>query len=88
MSIRKNLVVLKTLCEYGWNLRRKGWYKKPPFIPIPPRDYLLWRFETAWGIDSRTFKLSDLPPWRIILRDVWSFGHWLHLITPHSKKRI
>ena len=72
--------VLVTLIKYGWPVRRKRWYLKFPFIPLPPKKWLLWRMETAWGIDARTFKLQHLPPLRIIIRDVYKFGHWLQYI--------
>tara|TARA_R100000008_G_scaffold86897_1_gene82588 strand:- start:1708 stop:1953 length:246 start_codon:yes stop_codon:yes gene_type:complete len=75
-----NTKIFIVLLKYGWNVRRKNWWYRFPFIPIPPRNWLLWRFETAWGIDSRTFKLSDLPPVNKIIKDVWKFGHWLSYI--------
>lgn len=32
-----------------WRFRRTGWYRRPPFLPLPPRDYLRWRMYTAYG---------------------------------------
>ena len=78
--VKYKISVMLTLLRYGWTVRRKKWFLRFPFIPLPPRNWLLWRIETAWGIDARTFKLSDLPPLRTIVRDVYKFGHWLQYI--------
>jgi hypothetical protein len=32
-----------------WAFRDRRWYRKAPFLPLPPRDYLAWRMETAYG---------------------------------------
>ena len=77
--------ILAKLLEYGWFLRRKGWWYKFPFIPIPPTRYLLWRFETAWGIQSENPRVRDFPPLHIMLKDIWNFGRWLHMIDPKRR---
>ncbi len=33
----------------AWRLRRRRWYARPPFLPLPPREYLDWRLHTAYG---------------------------------------
>jgi hypothetical protein len=30
-------------------LAAPGWWRRPPFLPLPPRDYLRFRMETAYG---------------------------------------
>lgn len=40
----------------AWAFRRRGWYRRPPFLPVPPRAYVEWRMRTAYG-DPRA-----LPP--------------------------
>jgi hypothetical protein len=37
------------LLRVGWRFRRRLWYRRPPFLPIPDRDYLRWRMLTAYG---------------------------------------
>jgi len=37
------------LLGLGWASRRRGWWRRFPFLPLPPRSYLAWRSETAWG---------------------------------------
>ena len=70
-------MVTLTLLMYGWRVRRKGWWHRFPFLPIPPKLWLLWRFETAWGIDSTNPKLEDFPPIKVMLSDIYKFGHFL-----------
>ena len=70
-------MVIFTLLAYGWRVRRKGWWYRFPFLPIPPKRWLLWRFETAWGIDSTYPKWEDFPPIKIMVSDIYKFGHFL-----------
>ena len=65
------------LLMYGWRVRRKGWWYRFPFITIPPKRWLLWRFETAWGIDSTYPKWEDFPPIKVMISDIYKFGHFL-----------
>jgi hypothetical protein len=30
-------------------LARPGWWRRPPFVPLPAPDYLRFRMETAYG---------------------------------------
>ncbi|HJM28089.1 MAG: hypothetical protein QF596_02935 [Acidimicrobiales bacterium] len=32
-----------------WKLRRSGWNRKPPFLPLPEISYLEFRLQTAYG---------------------------------------
>ena len=40
----------------------------------------MWRFETAWGIDSMNPKWEDFPPVGIMVGDIYKFGHFLKYI--------
>lgn len=33
----------------AWAFRARGWYRRPPFLPLPPADYWRWRMDTAYG---------------------------------------
>jgi len=33
----------------AWAFRARDWYRRPPFLPVPPRSYMRWRMETAYG---------------------------------------
>jgi hypothetical protein len=37
------------LLRAAWAFRARGWYRRFPFVPLPPRSYLRWRLETAYG---------------------------------------
>jgi len=54
------------LARLAWSFRARDWYRRPPFLPLPPRDYLRWRMFTAYG-DEHT-----VPP----LEDVVRFARW------------
>lgn len=41
--------VLPHLASAAWAFRARDWYRKPPFLPLPPRSYVRWRMETAYG---------------------------------------
>ncbi len=54
------------LLRMVWAFRRRGWHRRPPFIPLPPRSYVRWRMYTAYGDESA------VPP----LEDVIRFARW------------
>jgi hypothetical protein len=33
----------------AWRFRAAGWYRRFPFLPLPPRAYMAWRLDTAYG---------------------------------------
>ncbi len=37
------------LVRAAWAFRARDWYRRPPFLPLPPRSYMRWRMETAYG---------------------------------------
>ena len=49
-----------------WSFRARDWYRRAPFLPLPPADYIRWRMFTAYG-DERA-----VPP----LDDVVRFARW------------
>ncbi len=63
-AIRPRLAV--DLIALTWGFRAHDWYRKPPFLPLPPSDYLKWRMYTAYGDDRA------VPP----LEDVIRFARW------------
>jgi hypothetical protein len=36
----------------AWRFRRRGWATQPPFLPVPPNEYLRWRMYTAYGTEE------------------------------------
>jgi hypothetical protein len=54
------------LLRTGWAFRRRRWWTRPPFLPLPDRDYLRWRMLTAYADEG-----AVPPP-----EDVVRFARW------------
>ena len=54
------------LVRVAWRFRRRGWWRRFPFLPLPARDYLRWRMYTAYG------DADAVPPAEDIIR----FARW------------
>jgi hypothetical protein len=54
------------LLRTAWAFRRRGWWRQPPFLPLPDRTYLRWRMYTAYADESA------VPP----ADDVMRFARW------------
>lgn len=72
LSLRLALYSLRSprtaaaLLRVAWRFRRRGWWHRPPFLPLPATDYLRWRMHTAYG-DARA-----VPP----AEDVVRYARW------------
>jgi len=54
------------LVRLAWSFRARDWYRHPPFLPLPPREYMRWRMFTAYGDEDA------VPP----TEDVVRFARW------------
>jgi hypothetical protein len=54
-----------SLMRIAWRFRRRGWYRRFPFLPLPAADYLRWRMHTAYGHDA-------VPP----VDDIVRYARW------------
>ena len=54
------------LLATGWAFRRRRWWLRPPFLPLPDREYLRWRMYTAYADENA------IPP----ADDVVRFATW------------
>jgi hypothetical protein len=54
------------LLRVAWRFRRRGWWRRPPFLPLPDRTYLRWRMHTAYG------EYDSVPP----ADDVVRYARW------------
>ena len=54
------------LLRLAWSFRARDWWRFPPFLPLPPREYLRWRMFTAYGDEDA------IPP----VDDVVNFARW------------
>lgn len=69
MPVVRHLAVAAALVRFYFRIVPAGWYRRSPFMPIPPRKYLEWRLQTAYG--------RARPGFGIVLADLWQFGGWL-----------
>lgn len=54
------------LLKTAWAFRRRRWWARAPFLPVPDRTYLQWRMYTAYADEQA------VPP----VRDVVRFARW------------
>lgn len=54
------------LFRTAWAFRRRRWWSRPPFLPVPDREYLRWRMYTAYADEAA------VPP----AQDVIRFARW------------
>jgi len=54
------------LLRTAWAFRRRDWWTRPPFLPLPDRTYLRWRMYTAYADEAA------VPP----ADDVIRFARW------------
>jgi len=41
-------------------LARRGWWRRPPFLPFPDRDYVRFRLETQYGDPEHRVEPDDI----------------------------
>ena len=51
----------------AWRFRARQWYRRFPFLPIPPAEYVRWRMHTAYGDHDA------VPP----AEDVVRYARWV-----------
>jgi hypothetical protein len=62
LNPRLGLDLLRT----AWAFRRRRWWARPPYLPLPDKAYLQWRMYTAYADENA------VPP----LEDVVRFARW------------
>lgn len=63
--VRPTLAV--DLLRVAWRFRARGWWRRPPFLPVPPDEYVRWRMYTAYGDEAA------VPP----VEDVIRYARWV-----------
>lgn len=48
------------LLRVGWRFRRRDWFRRFPFLPLPDRAYMRWRMHTAYGRDDALPDAADV----------------------------
>ncbi|HET7599121.1 MAG TPA: hypothetical protein VFK09_02455 [Gemmatimonadales bacterium] len=54
------------LLRTAWAFRRREWWRRSPWLPVPDGTYLRWRMYTAYGDEDA------VPP----IEDVVRFARW------------
>jgi len=52
--------LLGPLLRAAWRFRARTWYRRPPFLPLPPALYLAWRQHTAYGDERAVPTAAEL----------------------------
>jgi hypothetical protein len=73
------VLVLMELLRTSWVFRRRQWYWHFPFLPVPPRKYLKWRIETAYG--DKSFK-------NLRSRDIAAYARWHRAMRLNVPSRV
>ena len=70
------MTILLELIRICWTFRDRRWYRRFPFLPFPPRDYLRWRMETNYGDQSLgNLKWKDIAAYARWRRELRLRGH-------------
>jgi hypothetical protein len=48
------------LVRTAWVFRRRGWHRRPPFLPLPDATYLRWRMSTAYADEHAVPSAEDV----------------------------
>lgn len=58
--------VARDLLRVAWRFRDRSWLRRFPFLPLPSREYVRWRTQTAYGSPNA------IPP----ADDVIRYARW------------
>ena len=62
-----NPALAADLLRVAWRFRSRRWFRRAPFLPLPPREYVRWRMHTAYGDHDA------VPP----VEDVVRYARWV-----------
>jgi hypothetical protein len=48
------------LLKTAWAFRRRRWWSRAPFLPVPDREYLRWRMYTAYADEAAVPPATDV----------------------------
>lgn len=66
--LRETALASAELVRLWWAVIPRRWWRKSPYLPLPPGEYLEWRLQTAYG--------PNRPGLRVLLRDLRGFLLW------------
>lgn len=53
-------LLARDLMRVAWRFRSRDWWRRPPFLPLPDREYVRWRMHTAYGDADAVPPAEDL----------------------------
>ena len=56
----RNPAIAGALVRVAWRFRRRHWYRRFPFLPLPAPEYVRWRMHTAYGRDDAVPPADDI----------------------------
>ena len=64
LALSSRAVVRPTLAadllRVAWRFRARGWWRRAPFLPLPPTEYVRWRMYTAYGDEDAVPPADDV----------------------------
>jgi hypothetical protein len=49
MAVLVRPTLWATAVRQAFRLAGRGWWRRPPFLPVPDREYLRFRLQTQYG---------------------------------------
>ena len=68
LSLRPSLWL--TVCRQAHRLAGRGWWRRPPFLPVPAPAYARFRALTQYGEPDRPPDVADVVTWLVWARDM------------------
>jgi hypothetical protein len=59
IALRDPTLILPLLGA-AWRFRSRDWWRRAPFLPLPPAEYVEWRLHTAYGDDGAEPRGTEL----------------------------
>jgi len=60
LAVARRPSLWPTALRQARRLARRGWWRRPPFLPLPDRAYLRFRLETQYGASDTAPDPQDL----------------------------
>jgi hypothetical protein len=55
-----NPALARDLLTVAWRFRRRDWFRRAPFLPVPAAEYVAWRMYTAYGDHHAVPPIDDV----------------------------
>ena len=52
--------LIAPMLRAAWRFRAERWWSRPPFLPLPPEQYMAWRLHTAFGDENAIPEAAQL----------------------------